>query len=63
MKDLDLEEAFAKKNWKAVADYFDKLLDEVGFNRALGARAHKAYNLGVDISEISRTSYSRRREV
>jgi len=63
VKDLDLEETFAKKDWKAVADYFDRLLDEVGFNRALGVRAHKAYKLGVDISEVPLSGYNRRREI
>lgn len=47
MKDLDLEEAFSKKNWKAIADHFNKLLDEVGFDRAYGRRVAKAEELGL----------------
>ena len=49
VKDLDLEEAFKEKNFKAVAEHFDSLLTSLNFNREHARRLIKAEELGLPI--------------
>ena len=49
VKDLDLDKAFSERKFKEIADHFNNLLDEVGFDRAYGRRVAKAEELGLPI--------------